>query len=195
MQLCHWKIRALVLRNSDSIELSFQPLPTGLRQRFGLLDFASSLYRAFIDLIKLLDSRTMLIRSEYRHPLPPEYSWRNRGGEAPSAVKIESVSPTLSVFALTQPVELYRSLLGFDLAWVSAEPSEIAAICRDGVEITLTQHTDAKPAGAAHVYLGVSDIDEYYGSLPDAGVMIFVPIYTRGYGMRPFASQIRAGMN
>jgi len=101
-------------------------------------------------------------------------------------MKIESVSPILSVSDLAKSIDFYRDALGFDLAWSSGEPPDIAAVCRDNVEIMLTQRPGAKPAGAAHVYLGVSGIDDCYAALVDAGVTIVVPIDDRPYGMRDF---------
>ncbi|WP_407353301.1 VOC family protein [Luteimonas sp. R10] len=101
-------------------------------------------------------------------------------------MKIESVSPILSVTELAQSIDFYRHTLGFALAWSWGEPPDIAAICRDNVEIILTQRAGAKPAGAAHVYLGVSGIDDYYATLVGAGVTIVVPIDDRPYGMRDF---------
>jgi predicted enzyme related to lactoylglutathione lyase len=77
--------------------------------------------------------------------------------------------------------DFYCHTLGFDLAWSWGEPPDIAAVCRDSVEMTLTQRAGAKPAGAAHVYLGVSGIDDYYAALVDAGVKIIVPIEDRPY--------------
>lgn len=52
-------------------------------------------------------------------------------------MKIESVSPILSVDDLAKSIDFYRHALGFDLAWSWGEPPDIAAVCRDGVEITL----------------------------------------------------------
>ena len=66
-------------------------------------------------------------------------------------MKLESVSPILSVNDLTQSLDFYWYVLGFDLAWSWGEPPDIAAVCRDGVEITLTQRAGAKPVGAAQV--------------------------------------------
>lgn len=101
-------------------------------------------------------------------------------------MKIESVSPILSVINLTESLEFYCGTLGFDLAWSWGEPADIAAVCLDGVEITLTQRAGSKPAGAAHIYLGVSGIDSYYETLASADVTIIVPIGDRPYGMRDF---------
>ncbi|TWT22405.1 hypothetical protein FQY83_05080 [Luteimonas marina] len=102
-------------------------------------------------------------------------------------MKIESVSPILSVNDLAESIDFYRDVLGFDLAWSWGTPPEIAAVCRDNVEITLTQRTGTKPAGAAQVYLGVSGgIDDYYAALVRAGVTMVVAIGDRPYGMRDF---------
>lgn len=101
-------------------------------------------------------------------------------------MKVESISPILSVTELSTAIAFYRDRLGFDVAWVWGEPPDIAAMCRDGAEITLTQRAGAKPAGAGHVYLGVSGIDAYYASLVEAGVRVVVPMGDRPYGMRDF---------
>ncbi len=102
------------------------------------------------------------------------------------SVKLGSISPILTVHDLPQALEFYQRTLGFDLAWSWGEPADIAAVCRDNVEITLTQRSDAKPAGAAHIYLGISGIDAYYSQVEQAGATIVVPIGDRPYGMRDF---------
>lgn len=110
---------------------------------------------------------------------------RPRGLET-DPMKIESLSPVFSVTDLARSIDFYRHALGFDLAWAWGEPPDIAAVCRDGVEITLSQRQGAKPAGAAHVYLGVSDVDACYATVVDAGATVVVPIDDRPYGMRDF---------
>lgn len=102
------------------------------------------------------------------------------------SVKLESVSPILTVRDLPQALEFYQRVLGFDLAWSWGEPADIAAVCRGNVEITLTQRADAKPAGSAHIYLGISGIDAYYSQIEQAGATIVVPLGDRPYGMRDF---------
>jgi predicted enzyme related to lactoylglutathione lyase len=101
-------------------------------------------------------------------------------------VKIDSVSPILTVHDLSQAMAFYQRVLGFDLAWSWGAPAEIAAVCRDNVEITLTQRVDAKPAGSSHIYLNTSGIDAYYAQIEQAGAPILVPIGDRPYGMRDF---------
>ena len=101
-------------------------------------------------------------------------------------MKIESVSPILPVDDLAQSIDFYCNTLGFGLAWSWGDPPDIAAVCRDGVEITLTRRAGSNRAGAAQVYLGVSGIDDYHAALVRAGVTIVVPIGDRPYGMRDF---------
>lgn len=101
-------------------------------------------------------------------------------------MKIESISPILSVDHLAESMDFYRNVLGFDLAWSWGDPADMAAVCRDGVEIALTQRAGSKPAGAAHIHLRVSGIDDYYETLVRLGVTIIVPIGYRPYGMRDF---------
>ena len=101
-------------------------------------------------------------------------------------MKIESISPILSVDHLAESMAFYRNVLGFELAWSWGDPADIAAVCRDGVEITLTQRAGSKPTGAAHVYLVVSGINDYYETLEGSSATIVVPIGDRPYGMRDF---------
>lgn len=101
-------------------------------------------------------------------------------------MKITSVSPILSVTDLANSIDFYRHDLGFDLAWSWGNPPDIAAVCRDGVEIMLIQRAGAKPPGASHISLVASDMDAYYARLVDAGIPIVVPIGDRPYGMRDF---------
>ncbi|MEN5181596.1 VOC family protein [Comamonas odontotermitis] len=101
-------------------------------------------------------------------------------------MKFESVSPIFSVTDLQQSMDFYRDVLGFDVAWSWGDPPDIAAVCRDCVEITLIQRAGASPAGASHACLRVSEVDAYYQGLVEAGARIVVPIGDRPYGMRDF---------
>jgi hypothetical protein len=73
---------------------------------------------------------------------PPSLTWESPEKQI-SEWNGELIRPSL---------DFYWYVLGFDLAWSWGEPPDIAAVCRDGVEITLTQRAGAKPVGAAHVY-------------------------------------------
>jgi uncharacterized glyoxalase superfamily protein PhnB len=101
-------------------------------------------------------------------------------------MQIESVSPVFPVDDLAVSLDFYLRKLGFDLAWSWGEPPHIASVCRNGVEIMLSQRSDASMPGAAQVYLGVSGIDAWYDALKSAGVDVRVPIGDRPYGMRDF---------
>jgi uncharacterized glyoxalase superfamily protein PhnB len=101
-------------------------------------------------------------------------------------MKCKSISPILSVNDLAQSIGFYRDTLGFNLTWSWGEPPDVAAVCRDSVELMLMQRADAKPAGASHVSIAASDIDAYYKALVDAGVTVVAPIDDRLYGMRDF---------
>lgn len=103
-----------------------------------------------------------------------------------ASVKLESVSPILTVHDLSQAIAFYQHTLGFDLAWSWGTPPDIAAVCHGNIEITLTQRPDGKPVGASHIYLGASGIDAYYAQIEQAGATIIVPIGDRPYGMRDF---------
>lgn len=104
-----------------------------------------------------------------------------------STVAFQSVSPIVTVQDLAQALAFYQHALGFAIAWTWGEPARLAAVCRDKVEITLAQadaHTG--PAGSAHLYIRITDIDTYHARLVHAGVRITVPIDDRSYGLRDF---------
>jgi len=101
-------------------------------------------------------------------------------------VQLKSVSPILTVHDISQALEFYQHSLGFDLAWSWGTPPELAAVCRDNVEITLAKRPDAQPSGPSRIYLGVSGIDAYYAQILKPGTKIVVPIGDRSYGMRDF---------
>ncbi|MDR6991813.1 VOC family protein [Luteimonas sp. 3794] len=101
-------------------------------------------------------------------------------------MQIESVSPIFSVDDLAASLDFYLQTLGFELAWSWGEPPHIASVCRDGIEIMLSQRSDISAPGAAQIYLGVSAIDAWHDALKSAGVHMRVPIGDRPYGMRDF---------
>lgn len=108
-------------------------------------------------------------------------------------VHFHSVSPFLA--SEDQPVSLafYLDKLGFTLAWEWGQPVELAAVCRDEVELTLASRADAKPDGISRLYLHIDGIDDYHAQLLDAGVVITVAIADRPYGMRDFSVTDPAG--
>ncbi|HEX5430615.1 MAG TPA: glyoxalase superfamily protein [Bryobacteraceae bacterium] len=97
----------------------------------------------------------------------------------------ESISPIFAVADLPRSLAFYCDLLGFEPAWTWGKPPQLAAICRDKVEITLMDRAD-KPEGQARVYLRVTGIATLYAALERAGADIVVPIADRAYGLRDF---------
>lgn len=102
------------------------------------------------------------------------------------SIALESVSPVFAVDGLSQALDFYQRVLGFDLAWSWGSPSSKAAVCRDSVEIILALRPDARPPGPSKIYMRVSGIDAYYAQIEGAGGKIIVPIGDRLYGMRDF---------
>jgi len=101
--------------------------------------------------------------------------------------RFQSVSPFLGVEDLPAALAFYRDKLGFSLAWEWGQPAEMAAVCRDAVELTLATRSDAKPGGISRLYLQVGGVDSYHAQLQAAGVAISVAIDDRPYGMRDFS--------
>lgn len=104
-----------------------------------------------------------------------------------AAVHFHSVSPFLATEDLPASLAFYLEKLGFALAWEWGQPAELAAVCRDGVELTLASRADAKPGGISRLYLHIDGINDYHAQLLAAGVAITVAIADRPYGMRDFS--------
>lgn len=108
-------------------------------------------------------------------------------------VHFHSVSPFLATEDLPATLAFYLDKLGFSLAWEWGQPAELAAVCRDEVELTLANRADAKPGGISRLYLHIDGIDDYHAQLLAAGVAITVAIGDRPYGMRDFSVTDPAG--
>lgn len=101
--------------------------------------------------------------------------------------RFRSISPFLAADDLPVTLAFYIDSLGFKLAWQWGSPIEMAAVCRDQVEITLTCRADARPTGISRLYVQVSNIDSYLAQLLAADVPVTVAIDDRPYGMRDFS--------
>ena len=108
-------------------------------------------------------------------------------------VQFHSVSPFLATEDLPTNLAFYLDRLGFSLAWEWGEPTELAAVCRDEVELTLASRADTKPGGISRLYLHIDGVDSYHAQLQSAGVAITVAIADRPYGMRDFSVTDPAG--
>jgi uncharacterized glyoxalase superfamily protein PhnB len=99
--------------------------------------------------------------------------------------KFQSIAPIVSVGNLEQALEYYQHVLGFDIAWRSADPANLASICRDSVELTLRESGNFA-ATPSRMYIEVAGIDAYYSELLASGLAPAVPLAERPYGMRDF---------
>jgi len=105
----------------------------------------------------------------------------------------EAAVPVLSVDDLARALDWYERVLGFGRSWSWGEPPELAAVCRDRVELNLARRGKLGPAGASQVYLRVSGIDAFHDAVVRAGAIIAVPIADRAYGMRDFSVHDESG--
>ena len=64
-----------------------------------------------------------------------------------NAAVLEAAVPILSVIDLSEALEYYQSVLGFQVEWKWGEPPRLASVCRDRVELNLSQSPEAKPEG------------------------------------------------
>jgi catechol 2,3-dioxygenase-like lactoylglutathione lyase family enzyme len=99
--------------------------------------------------------------------------------------QLEGVVPILSVADLQASIEYYSSVLGFDVAWQWGDPPYLASMCKDSVELNLSQ-ADAGDLAISKVYFQVIDVDSYYERVTAAGASVDVALDERPYGMRDF---------
>jgi uncharacterized glyoxalase superfamily protein PhnB len=103
-----------------------------------------------------------------------------------AAMILQSAVPILSVADLGAALEFYERVLGFDIEWKWGEPPHLASICRDRVELNLSQlGPDTAPA-ISKVYFQMAGVDAYYLRVKTAGANVAVALADRPYGMRDF---------
>ena len=100
-----------------------------------------------------------------------------------NAAVLEAAVPILSVIDLSEALEYYQSVLGFQVEWKWGEPPRLASVCRDRVELNLSQSPEAKPE-ASRVYFQMTGVDAYYNHLTRASAKVAVALASRPYGMR-----------
>jgi len=98
---------------------------------------------------------------------------------------LEAAVPILSVTDLSEALDYYQRVLGFQVGWKWGEPPRLASVCRDRVEVNLSQSPEANP-GTSKVYFQMVGVDAYYGHITTAGAKVAVPLADRPYGMRDF---------
>ena len=57
---------------------------------------------------------------------------------------LEAVVPILSVDDLAEALAYYERVLGFHVGWKWGEPARLASVCRDRVEVNLSQSSEGK---------------------------------------------------
>ena len=102
-----------------------------------------------------------------------------------SAAVLEAAVPILSVTDLSGALDYYQNVLGFQVGWSWGQPPRIASVCRDRVELNLSQSPEAQP-GASRVYFQMAGVDAYYNEVTIAGANVAVALADRLYGMRDF---------
>jgi uncharacterized glyoxalase superfamily protein PhnB len=98
---------------------------------------------------------------------------------------LETAVPILSVIDLANALDYYERVLGFTVGWKWGEPPHLASVCRDGVELNLSQSKESQ-AAISRVYFQMSGVESYYGELIAANARIAVPLAERPYGMKDF---------
>jgi len=101
------------------------------------------------------------------------------------AMVLEAAVPILSVSDLSEAIDYYEQILGFQVGWRWGEPSRLASVCRDRVEVNLSQPPEQKPV-ISRVYFQMAGVDAYYNHITMAGAKVAVPLADRPYGMRDF---------
>ena len=100
-------------------------------------------------------------------------------------VKLGSATPIFRVPDLSQALEWYQSVLGFQIAWTWGEPADHASVCCDSAEINLV----VEPGGQltiSRVYFETQGVDAYHDRVSRAGGQVTVSLGDRSYGMRDF---------
>jgi uncharacterized glyoxalase superfamily protein PhnB len=98
---------------------------------------------------------------------------------------LEAAVPILSVTDLSEALDYYKRVLGFQVGWSWGEPPRLASVYRDRVELNLSQSPGAKSVGSK-VYFQMVGVDAYYNQITNAGAKVAVPLADRPYRMRDF---------
>lgn len=99
------------------------------------------------------------------------------------------VMPRLPVHDLDRSIAYYEDVLGFQLAWRTADAG-LAALASGWVELLLlVPWPSDKPCTAQSAYVYVDDPDTLCAEYLEAGAIIADPVASRSYGMRDFVVQ------
>ncbi len=103
------------------------------------------------------------------------------------SAKFEAAVPILTVDSLTDALEYYERVLGFQTGWVHGDPPRVASVCRDNVEINLRQREPDVRVNMSTVYFQLNDVDSIFKHVQSCGGNIKEPVSDRSYGMRDFS--------
>ena len=98
---------------------------------------------------------------------------------------LQAAVPILSVDNLSEALEYYESVLGVHVEWKWGEPTRLASVCRDRVEVNLA-HSSERGRSISKVYFQMAGVDAYYKQITAAGAKVPVALADRPYGMRDF---------
>ncbi len=102
------------------------------------------------------------------------------------AAILEAAVPILSVADLSAALDYYERVLGFHVEWKWGEPPHLAGVCRDRVEVNLSQLTSGTKPTTSKVYFQMAGVDAYYNRVTTAGAEVAISLADRPYGMRDF---------
>jgi uncharacterized glyoxalase superfamily protein PhnB len=103
-----------------------------------------------------------------------------------AAIILRSAVPILSVADLGAALDYYERVLGFHVEWKWGEPPHLASVCRDRVEVNLSQLGRDSALAISKVYFQMAGVDAYYLRVKTAGANVAIDLADRSYGMRDF---------
>ena len=116
--------------------------------------------------------------------LQGEYASIVTTSELLKSTQFLSVSPILSVASVDTAISYYESVLGFHLGWKYGDPTSVASVCKDKLELMLELSPAASAVVPSKIYVTTSGLDAYYAQIVAAGATITYPLAARDYGMK-----------
>ncbi len=86
---------------------------------------------------------------------------------------LQAAVPILSVDDLSEALEYYERVLGFHVEWIWGEPTRLASVCRDRVEVDLS-HSSEGGRSISKVYFQMTGVDAYYNQIIATGAKVAV---------------------
>jgi catechol 2,3-dioxygenase-like lactoylglutathione lyase family enzyme len=98
---------------------------------------------------------------------------------------LKGATPIFHVRSLSEALDWYQKVLGFQIDWTWGDPADRAGILRDNAEINL----EVPPPGqfaASRVYVETVGVNAIHARVISGGGHVAVQIGNRSYGMRDF---------